>query len=340
MAGLATTASTLVAPTLAAPGAMQINNAHLVDELAAVTRGYASLFWTVSPTLMRPLLVNHYDLLTTNIGHSPSNRRHLLGLAAGTARLAGLAAYDDDDLGSARRLFVLGANLAREAGDSALLGAILVAHRSVVSLTQHGDGGDRTAGVQAISLLDHAADAVGTTGPAMVNAMILCARAEEYAALKQADAALTDLDRAYAALAHTRSDTTAPPIGLLTTWDESRLDNYRASCLLYLDRATDAAELLEAQVIPIIPDHMAQPRCAALGNLASAYALGSEPEKSASIAIEALATARRVGLADGEKRIRRVRRQLEQWSDLAPVRELDERLVDSSSTIVPDEETP
>src|SRR5205807_4487240 len=171
-------------------------------------------------------------------------------------------------------------------------------------------------------------------------AMILCARAEEYAALKQADAALTDLDRAYAALAHTRSDTTAPPIGLLTTWDESRLDNYRASCLLYLDRATDAAELLEAQVIPIIPDHMAQPRCAALGNLASAYALGSEPEKSASIAIEALATARRVGLADGEKRIRRVRRQLEQWSDLAPVRELDERLVDSSSTIVPDEETP
>lgn len=293
-----------------------------VEQLGQITAQLGSWFFRQPSVYLYPLLATHKSTLLSALSTAPAGEaRQLKVVSAETCILLALTAYCLDDFGTARQELFRAELLARDAQDGPMLARALEPQRVLVSAADtRGPGSPK-----AIDLLDAAHQAAGTSAPAVARVMLLCARAEEFAALGRAREAERDLEEAATALA----SSARLQMGYHDHWDRVRLDGWRASVLLHLNRPGDAAaaaKLLE-RVAPATPVDLVGYRTATEANLGAAYALAGEPERCVELQLEALAVAGVGDRHDGVARVRRIRdRYLTPYSDTPAVRRLDQQL--------------
>jgi transcriptional regulator with XRE-family HTH domain len=293
----------------------------LVDDLEAITRSYARQVETVAPGSLLPALRSHLAILGGSLhsGQPDEVRRRLLSLTGETALLAGRLSWLLENRGEARRCWTLAADLGREAGDETLVASTLgmnrVFHSTIPNRGRYGST-DR-----ALAVLDAAESRLSSTSSPYVRMMVLLSRAEDHAAMGDADSSQRDLEAAETALAGAGG----PDDGLYALWDEARIAGYRGSCALALDRPEEASTVLEGALSATRETLIGQ-RCAVVTDLAAAYAMQREVEHSAALLVQSVDTAERAGLGELLQRMQGARLHLAPWADTPAVRQLDERL--------------
>jgi len=293
----------------------------LVDDLEKITTSYARQVETVAPGSLLPALRSHLAMLSGSLQAGPPEpvRRRLLSLTGQTAVLAGRLSWLLDNRGEARQCWTLACDLAREAGDDTLLAEALgnqrVLHSTIPSRGQYGHP-DR-----ALALLDAAEDRLTATSSPYARMMVLLSRAEDWAAVRNADASWRDLEAAERAIA----TATGPDDGFYALWDEGRIAGYRGSCALALDRPEEASTVLEAALAQT-DDALVGQRCAVMTDLATSYAMQREVEHSAALLMDSADVAERAGLSELLHRVTGARQHLEPWRQVPAVALLDERL--------------
>ncbi|MGH7883131.1 MAG: hypothetical protein ACREN8_09550, partial [Candidatus Dormibacteraceae bacterium] len=136
-----------------------------IEELRQITNQFASWYWRISPSSLLPLLGDHQSRLMAIIQSAPAKvLRPLQIIGSEAAVLAGLAAYKHDDLGTARRQFELGTELARQANDGPAIAHAYRAQRNAVS-SASVRGGNRADSARALSMLDAAVAVAGAGAP-------------------------------------------------------------------------------------------------------------------------------------------------------------------------------
>ncbi|HSR23928.1 MAG TPA: helix-turn-helix transcriptional regulator [Candidatus Eisenbacteria bacterium] len=302
-------------------GQLGPNDRVLVDDLEAITRSYARQVETVAPSSLLPALRSHLAVLTGSLhsGQPDAVRRRLLSLSGETALLAGRLSWLLDNRGEARRCWTLAADLGREAGDETLVASTLgmqrVFHSTIPNRGRYGST-DR-----ALAVLDAAESRLSGTSSPYVRLMVLLSRAEDHAALGDADSSQRDLEAAEAALA----GAAGPDDGLYALWDAARIAGYRGSCALALDRPEEASTVLES-ALSATSERLIGQRCAVVTDLATAYAMQREVEHSAALLMESVDTAERAGLGELLQRVHGARVHLSPLAATPAVRQLDERL--------------
>ena len=174
---------------------------------------------------------------------------------------------------------------------------------------------------RALALLDAAEDRLSATSSPYTRTMVLLSRAEDQAALGNAEASLRDLEAAEATI----DSVTSRDDGFYALWDSSRVAGYRGSCMLALDLPKEASTVLEGALAQTNKALIGQ-RCAVMTDLATAYAMQREVERSAALLLHAADTAERAGLGELIQRVIGARQHLDRWSDVPAVAALDERL--------------
>jgi transcriptional regulator with XRE-family HTH domain len=293
----------------------------LVDDLDAITRGYARQVEVVAPGSLLPALRSHLAVLSGSVhdGQPDPVRQRLQSLTGEAALMTGRVSWLLENRGEARRCWQLAADLGSAAGDDTLVASSLgmqrVLHSTIPSRGLYGSS-DR-----AVAVLDAAEARLGPTSSPYVRMMILLSRAEDHAAAGSADASLRDLEAAEAVLA----GAPGPDDGFYARWDAVRIAGYRGSCALALDRPEEASTVLEA-ALSATDESLTGQRCAVVTDLAAAYALQREVEHSAALLAETVETAGRAGLGELLQRVQGARVHLAPWRDTQAVRDLDERL--------------
>lgn len=296
-----------------------------VDDLVELTRQHALMYWGVLPATMDAVLADHHRRLTAALRTAAgAQRRQIHALASTAARLRGLAAYDMGDRAAAARRFEVAERLAAEAGDATALTLARINRRLVTTDVDAGGEADRVTSTRAIAVLEGAEAASSPEVPGPVRAWLYCSRAEENAALGNAEAAFADLDRAGTALA-TGAPAEGPQVDT-ERWGDTRLEGWRASVLLRLNQPRAAISILE-QVVPATPTGMSGYRAAVEANLGAAYAQAGEVDHCVALQLTALQRARADGRQEGVERVRSIRRRyLGAYATSAGVRRLDEAL--------------
>lgn len=293
----------------------------LVDDLEVITRSYARQVETVAPGSLLPALRSHLAMLSGSLhpGQPEPVRRRLLSLTGETAVLAGRLSWLLDNRGEARQCWTLACDLAREAGDGTLLAEALgnqrVLHSTIPNRGQYGRP-DR-----ALAVLDAAEERLTSTSSPYARMMVLLLRAEDHAAVGDADASQRDLEGAESALLSAER----PDDGYYALWDAGRIAGYRGSCALALKRPEEASTVLESALAQTSEALIGQ-RCAVMTDLATAYAMQREAEHSAALLMQSADTAERTGLGELLQRVHGARVHLDPWRDAPAVRLLDERL--------------
>jgi transcriptional regulator with XRE-family HTH domain len=293
----------------------------LVDDLEVITRSYARQVETVAPGSLLPALRSHLAMLSGSLhaGQPEPVRRRLLSLTGETAVLAGRLSWLLDNRGEARHCWTLACDLAREAGDDTLLAEALgnqrVLHSTIPNRGQYGRP-DR-----ALAVLDAAEERLAPTSSPYARMMVLLLRAEDHAAVGDADASQRDLAAAESALL----SADRPHDGYYALWDAGRIAGYRGSCALALGRPEEACTVLEGALGQTSEALIGQ-RCAVMTDLATAYAMQREIEHSAALLVQSADTAERTGLGELLQRVHGARVHLDPWSNAPAVRLLDERL--------------
>lgn len=290
-----------------------------IEELEQITDQFGSWYWRLSPGALLPLLREHQSRLLAQVGGAiESSDRALGALSARTTVIYGLATYRKGDFHSARERFLAAARLGELTGDRTSEAMALIAHRAVLGGPAPLDHGDHHAAHQLLGLAEKTA---GRSAPRLLRTWLYCSRAEEAAVLGRAADALLDIERAETALARAGpGDLT----GFFDHWDSLRLEGWRASVLLALNRPADASRVLEPVALGTPPD-LPGPRAAVLADLASALAQTAEVERSCVLLEQAFSTARAAGVQDGISRVRHVRREhLQGWADSSAVQRLDQ----------------
>jgi transcriptional regulator with XRE-family HTH domain len=293
----------------------------LVDDLEVITRSYARQVETVAPGSLLPALRSHLAMLsgTLHAGQPEPVRRRLLALTGETAVLAGRLSWLLDNRGEARQCWTLACDLAREAGDDRLLAEALgnqrVLHSTIPNRGQYGRP-DR-----ALALLNAAEERLSSTTSPYTRTMVHLSRAEDWAAVGNADASLEDLEAAERAMA----TADGPDDGFYALWDLGRIAGYRGSCALALGRPEEASTVLES-ALGQTHDALVGQRCAVMTDLATAYAMQREVEHSAALLMESANVAESAGLNELLHRVMGARQHLDPWHDVPAVAQLDERL--------------
>lgn len=293
---------------------------YLFQDLRTLTDGYARQVEVLGPRSLAPALRSHLAILSGSLQASqpPTMRRRLQSLAGETAALAGRLAHLMENRNEAHACWTFAAGLAREAQDGELLAFVLALWRSQHSSIPHGGRGGEPA--RAIRLLDEAASVLGDRAAPHLRAFVLASRAEDRAAAGDGYAASRDLDLAQGALDVARE----PHEGFFAGWDAGRIAGYRGSCLLALNRPEEAGVALE-QALVMTSSRRAGQRSAVLTDLAAAYARQREVEHACTLLADAVAMARRTGLAELVQRAQGARRHLAPWRRTAAVQRLHER---------------
>ncbi|MBJ7607716.1 MAG: helix-turn-helix transcriptional regulator [Candidatus Dormibacteraeota bacterium] len=292
-----------------------------LDELEQITDQFGSWYWRLSPAALLPVIREHQNRLLAAVegavGHSA---RSLGALAAQTTVIYGLTTYRKGDFPSARERFLAAARLGQLAGDRSSEAMALIAHRAVLGGPAPLDHGDHEAAYQLLTLAEKTA---GRSAPPLLRTWMYTSRAEEAAVLGRTTEALLDIQRAESALAKSGPHDLT---GFFDHWDSLRLEGWRASVLLALDRPADASHVLEP-VVAGTPPELPGPRAAVLADLAAALAQSAEVERSCALLQEAFNTAQAAGVHDGVSRVRHVRRvHLQRWADSSSVQSLDQVL--------------
>jgi transcriptional regulator with XRE-family HTH domain len=293
-----------------------------IEELEEITEQFGSWYWRLSPSTLLPLVRDHQNRLLAVAQGATAGRsaRSLGALASKTTVVYGLATYRKGDFPSARERFLAAARLGELAGDRYSEAMALIAHRAVLDGPNPVGQDAREAAHQLLTVAEKTA---GRSAPPLLLTWLYSSRAEEAAALGWEAAALADLERAERNLAKA---TQADLVGFFDHWDELRLEGWRASVLLALNRPVDASRVL-APVVAGTPADLPGPRSAVVADLAAAVAQTGEIDHACALLEEAFTVSKGAGVHDGLSRVRRVRQNLlEPWADAPSVQRLDQVL--------------
>ena len=291
---------------LTAPGALGFAarraalDPQAVSGYAAITAQHRSLYWTVpAETMIEPVRA-HAELGTGLLGAAGSGmlRARLAAPVAETALLAArLSFFDVQRPEWAAAFFDTARQAAREAGDPALLSAVLA----------HAAFPPAFAGVagQARAMIRQALE-VGLRGAsAEQRSWLYAVQSEVEARLGDGRAATEAIARAEAELG--RGGPARPE--WLDFYDASRLTGFAGFCQLTAGRPSRAAETLEHNLRGLGPA-AAKQRSITLADLAGARARQGEYEESARLLEAAVDQLGRHWYATGLDRVDAVRRRL------------------------------
>jgi hypothetical protein len=291
-----------------------------VSGYAAITAQHRSLYWTVpAETMIEPVRA-HAELGTELLGAAGSGmlRARLAAPVAETALLAArLSFFDVQRPEWANTFFDTARQAAREAGDPALLSAVLA----------HAAFPPAFAGVagQARALIRQALE-VGLRGAsAEQRSWLYAVQSEVEARLGDGRAATEAIARAEAELG--RGGPARPD--WLDYYDASRLTGFSGFCQLAAGRPSRAAEALEHNLRGLTPA-AAKQRSITMADLAGARARQGEYEESARLLEAAVDQLGRHWYATGLDRVDAVRGRLAEGG--APTRLLAS-LTEARSTL-------
>ncbi|MGH8929702.1 MAG: hypothetical protein ACRDZO_03445 [Egibacteraceae bacterium] len=248
-------------------------------------------------------------------------KARLKAVASDAASLAGHGHYDAGQFAEADRWFKCALELAREAGDRRLEAYALA---SFAVIPMYASEPDHAAAVAAFE----PAAALYRFLPSTGHAFMFGNLALEHAALGDdiTSGRFLDLARTAAARIHFEEPSWGwwSPLGELDGWDGVRLDVFRATRSLRLDRPTDAMSVyddaLKGIASPVRRAHLHEDvmrACVVLG----------DPERACASGHAALGEARAHGLGSFPPRIRLVRSAFPMsWTGRMAVQDLDERL--------------
>jgi hypothetical protein len=299
-------------------------DASLLDGLESLTDFFARQSRTTAPRSLLPAIHSHLATLKALLRDSQPEGldRRLNVLLGQTAVIAGRLWYAIGNMGEAQSWFSIGKAAARESGDGPLQAFELVARSSLCSRVKPGGLDAAGSSRLVLELLNEAEAALGANPPALQYAWTLARRAEDRAALKDADGANSDLERAERVLVTAEGSS---GVELFSHFDSTRLDGYRGKCAVLL-ASPDAVSILESALARSNPA-LVKIRAAMLIDLAVACAQQSEPDRACSLLSESFTLADTAGLTAMQSLIAPIRDQyLGSWPELTCVRDLDDRL--------------
>jgi transcriptional regulator with XRE-family HTH domain len=286
-----------------------------LEELETITVSYGRL-WKVSPPgALLPAVHAQLGVL----GRLLPAGRQLHAMASDVATLAGYLAFEAEDRGRASAYWGLARRLASDVGGETECRALIAA--SVLHSTV-SDGGAPAPSGAALALLDAAEARTGRRASRLLRGWRLARRAEEHAAMGHGHAADADMAAADASLREPDACCDA----IIGPRDASQLDGFRGSVAVLLGRYSEAASVLRRS-LDTMPDGMVAWRSVVSADMGAALAGMGEAEGAAAALSSALDLAAEAGAPEHARRVRGVRqRHLARYSDVAAVRQLDERL--------------
>lgn len=309
----------------------------LLNNLAALTSDFESRFQEQAPIALLPEVRSHLRVLSSIADSAPNSdlRSLSLQLACRTATMASWISGRLENVGDARSYAARAKSYARESHDRQGESIALIVQSTLYSRVPHG--GDLSEQRLALRLLDEAESVADPRSHQQLLVSLYAWRAEEHAASGDETLACQDLDAADRAL--DRSDAEFPP--LLGEWDASRLAAYAGNCGVLLASSDPKKRINQdrfAEVIPqlervvsetrphVLSSGTAASKSSALGFLAMAYASQHDEDGACKWTDRYLTVALKSGIPRNIRRVARVRRHLDPWSDSSAVRELDNRL--------------
>jgi hypothetical protein len=245
-------------------------------------------------------------------------RRWLLVDASEVAAVAGWMALFSGHPGDADAYFTQALKLAIQSGVDQARGCALVS-MSVLHDPFVGDGDAATG----LALLQAAEPLLGAGCPTAKT--IVISQADFSAALNHHDEAMSLLERADRIRLADDGQGFYSLRGCYAGYDELRLAGWSARILAHLKRTDEALAALGRSLAA--PHVNMRSSTVLLGDVALAHTKGGNPEPACQAATRSLVVSKTVGYTVGVDRVRRVRDMMpREWTPLACVRELDERL--------------
>jgi transcriptional regulator with XRE-family HTH domain len=309
--GFVTAASETDAPQSGKPTP---ETTHDLDHLAD---RYQALYRSTPPAVLMTPVVAHLDIVRDLLrqGRPASTRRALLANRARVAILAGrLAFFDCGDAMSGRGYFNLALESARGAGDP-LQGAAALAHMASIPAADQGYGA-------ALDYLRAASDHVAMRPDNRVASWLCGIESEIQTNAGSHTAALVAIDQA-------RDNLAKPGLNADLPWfdyfDETRLSGCAGYATLHAGRYEESHAAL-TMALEQLPNGAIKQRAVFLADVATVHLASGNLDEACRVAGDAVEQLHQAEYASGLTRLRRFRASVQQWSDSAPVRDLDERL--------------
>ncbi|MEU7166881.1 regulator [Streptomyces morookaense] len=241
--------------------------------------------------------------------------RRLFAAAADLTRLAGWTSYDIAAHGLAQRYYVQALRLAQAAGDRAYGSYVLVTMSRQAVYLGHGR--------EAVQLARVAQQGVGSSVPAVVQALLHAVEARGHAVLGEVRACSASLARAERALEGARTGDEVPY--WVRFFDEAQLADEFAHCHRDLQQYRAAAQHAERSLQLRSPAY-ARSRLFCRVVLASARLGLGELEQACALGAEAAQAAAEMRSVRALEYVREFERRLEPYRDAAAVRGYRERV--------------
>ncbi|MCC2277135.1 regulator [Streptomyces sp. ET3-23] len=241
--------------------------------------------------------------------------RRLFAAAADLTRLAGWTSYDIAAHGLAQRYYVQALRLAQAAGDRAYGSYVLVTMSRQAVYLGHGR--------EAVQLARVAQQGVGSSVPAVVQALLHAVEARGHAVLGEVRACSASLARAERALEGARTGDEVPY--WVRFFDEAQLADEFAHCHRDLQQYRAAAQHAERSLQLRSPAY-ARSRLFCRVVLASARLGLGELEQACALGAEAAQAAAEMRSVRALEYVREFERRLEPYRDAAAVRGYRERI--------------
>lgn len=303
-------------------------NEPLLDVLLEHTGRIGGAVNGVAPRVLIQPAIAHLRTLERLHGCTmmPDHRQRLHAAAADAAALVGWLYWLMDRHADARDAITLAYRLSKDAGDDTVRARVLGLMSWMSStIPSAGQRGDTPA---ALALATQAASVGHCASPAD-RAWLAERYATEHAAAGHADACWRGMDAAQRMLEEKRPVEQCPR-GFFATFLDARDTRHVAGavglCHVLLGQPRQAEIVLTRQLEEVDPSGLHYVTVL-LADLAIAYTLQDEPEPAARSAIQAVSLATVGGLPLNVERIRGIRALMPRnWSELACIKELDERL--------------
>jgi transcriptional regulator with XRE-family HTH domain len=306
------------------PVAAGTQPATIGSDYAIVTQSHRRLYWSVTPAVLHPAVVEHANLGTALLADTAGVARRILAasLAESLLLAARIEFFDMRRPEASDPTFVRALQAASEA-DDALLGAAVLAHYAFIP----GWAGHRADAAERMA----AARTYARRAPASAEFLAWLDAVEAECLTRCGDprAALTLLRHAEDALAG-GNDYTSPD--WFTWFNPLRLAAFRGNTELQAGHLPQARTTLE-DVLAHLPATDGKQRTVVLGDLAAVEVASGNPEAACRHLEAALDQLAVTWYETGMERVRLARRGLAPWQESAAVRRVDDRLYGWSATL-------
>ncbi|MFE4869502.1 tetratricopeptide repeat protein [Streptomyces sp. NPDC056682] len=293
-------------------------------DFVAITRSHRHLYWSVTPSVLHPAILEHTRLGCALLPETVNPTRQTLAAAlAESYLLAGRIEFFDLRQPAQAAETLLRALQAAGEADDPLLGAAILAHMAFIP----GWAGDRDAAIERMA----AGRTYARRGEASAEiwAWMDAVEAECETRCGDPHAALRLIRRAEDTL-DAGAEHASPE--WLDWFSPVRLAAFKGNTQLKAGHIPQARQTLH-EVLDGLPAEADKQRTVIFGDLAAVEAADGRPDEACRYAIQALDQLAVTWYATGMDRVREVRRTLAPWQNEQCVRDLDDRLYDWGTTV-------